>query len=468
MKINFKPTAPAASLYSLCHPWLKKSALAVSLLATLPLAATQFTGPAEWYTVNTNAVKKWQTAQTASPTLHVWRGVVADQSRGEVRFLVEAVGHAAGITTEFLVVGPLSDRAYESATVAIATPGDIVRAVESLGIKRGACIASRPFSFWPQGERFAATLRKLDHQEKRPLQTLLNDAERNDPLIGTGGIVFTGSRWHQDSCVADTNMPCSIISLYNAGETVFDVPFQADQSEVYGRLTLAEALPHGELLEITLAPLLPPDGKPRVLPLTINAATHAGKVGLTCYDSANRQVHSGSISNTLAWLQSQEQAGRDIFVTLALDDQMVLKQAAEVARLFTMLDGKGIKIGGKSESGLYPKAFAPQAHWRTHKGRHPQPFELHLTPNDAGGYSKKLIFIEEDWSVEGIDPALKPCEYPFNEWDELPALIEKTGGEDSKVRLLFVFAPSSEPLSLFMPGVRSVARRLDIVYIFTE
>ena len=80
--------------------------------------------------------------------------------------------------------------------------------------------------------------------------------------------------------------------------------------------------------------------------------------------------------------------------------------------------------------------------------------------------SKKLVFIEEDWTVEGLDPKLTPRDYPFTEWEEFPKLVIKAGGTDSKVRLLFVHAPADLPLSTFMPGVRAVADRLNLVYVF--
>ncbi|MFA6632642.1 MAG: hypothetical protein WCU90_10105, partial [Kiritimatiellia bacterium] len=220
---------------------------ALAACAVWRAAAAGFTGPAEWRTVHTNAVAAWQDAQAhAVPAGDVWRGVVADRQRREVRLLAEAVGHRVGITAEFLLVGPLSDRAYEAVAVTIALPGDIVRAVECLGLARGGCVGSRPFRFWPCGERVEATVRRLDvpGAPARPLRVLIDDKETAAPLVGEGGLVFTGARWEDATCRADTNMPSSVIALYNAPDTVFDVPFQVGQSEVYGRLSLAEALPY--------------------------------------------------------------------------------------------------------------------------------------------------------------------------------------------------------------------------------
>jgi hypothetical protein len=433
--------------------------------------AADFTGPASWRIVQTNAVNAWQAEQRkALPPGDVWNGVAADRQKREVRLLAEAVGHRVGITAEFLLVGPLSDRAYEAAAVTVAMPGDIVRAVERLGIARGGCVGSRPFRFWPCGERFAATVRRLDvpAAPARPLQTLIDDKEADAPMVGAGGIVFTGARWDGQTCQADTNMPSSVISLYNAGETVFDVPFQFGQSEVYGRLALAETLPYGAPLEIVFRPLLPADGAPRVFPLTAAAAVAGGQVTLTCAGADGAVLKQGVLADVLGWLRGQAEAGREPFVTVAMDDAMPLRQAADVARVFDMLDGKGIKLDGKTERGLYPKAFLPLEKWRERGDRHPQPFELHIARGADGALSKKLVFTEEDWTVEGLDPKLTPREYPFGEWAEFPKLVEKTGGPDSKVHLLFVYVPSDLPLSAFMPGVRAVAGRLQLVYVFGE
>ncbi len=431
--------------------------------------AKDFTGPDEWHTVHTNAVKAWQTAQSkALPADTVWRGVVADRQRREVRLLAEAVGHRVGITAEFLLVGPLSDRAYEAVAVTVAMPSDIVRAVESLGLARGGCIGSRPFRFWPCGERITATVRRLDVPDApaRPLQVLINDAEKENPLVGEGGLVFTGARWKGGGCSADTNMPSSVISLYNAPDTVFDVPFRVSQGEVYGRLSLAEALPYGAPLEIVLRPLMPADGRPRVLPLTVSATWNGERVTLTCTHADGSKAKEGDMAEVLTWLHAQSEAGREPYLTIHFDDAMPLRRAVGVAHVFDIVDGKGIKLDGKADDGLYPRAFLPQEKWREHKDRHPQPFELHVTQAEGGKLSKKLVFIEEDWTVEGLDPKLTPRDYPFTEWEEFPKLVIKTGGTDSKVRLLFVHAPADLPLSTFMPGVRAVADRLNLVYVF--
>jgi len=445
------------------------SVLMLVLVVETSVQAGAFTGPDVWRMVNTNAVKAWQEAQRerVSATFKVWPGVTADAQKREVRLLAEAVGHDVGVTTEFLLIGPSSDRAYEAAAVTVAMPSDVARAIESMGLARGGCVGSQPFRFWPVGERVTATVRRLDvpNAAERPLQALIRDEGAGSALFGEGGLVFTGGRWENGACHTDTNMPVSLVSLYNAAETVFDVPFQVGQSEVYGRLSLAESLPCGTLLEVVFRPLMP-DGKPRVLPLLVVAADGGGSVELTCKGMDGRLLHKAGLADAITWLRGQAEMGRELFVTLGMDDALPLKRAADVARLFVMMDGKGLKLDGKLDGGLFPRAFIPQQKWRERGGRNPQPFEVYVTQLADGKLAKKLIFIEEDWSVEGLDPKLTPREYPFERWEELPGLVNKAGGSDNKVQVLFIFAPLEMPLSCFMPGVRALADRLPLVYVF--
>jgi len=435
-------------------------------------SAKDFTGPDAWQSVNTNAINAWQAAQrkNASATVHVWKGVSSDTQRKEVRLLVEAVGHPEGTVTEFLVVGPDSHHAYESATIAVAKPSDIVRAIESIGIPRGQGVQSRPFRFRPKGERVATTLRGLGAADgaEQPLHAVVKDSAKEDvPLFGPEGLVFVGGqRDEAHACLADSQQPSAIISLYNEAGALFDLPRQALQSTVYGRLSLSRKLPYGALYEIVLRPSWPPDGQPRVREFALRAQRTDQVIQIVSSNLTERTVQIGTLAETLTTLKRASEKGRDLFVTLDLEDDLLLSEAMTVAHVFCMLDDKGIILDGRSETGLYPKAFLPQEKWRNREGRIPQPFELYVSRKPDGTCSRKLTFIEEDWSGEGLDPKLTPKEYPFADWQELPDLIRNAGGTDNKVEMLFVFAPADLPLSSFMPGVRSLAKRLPLVYVF--
>lgn len=431
--------------------------------------AKEFTGPTDWQTVNTNAVKAWQASQETktSATVRVWSGVVADAAKREVRVLVEAVGHNADTTMEFLIVGPRSNRAYESVTVSVAMPSDIVRALEWIGVPRGEGVDGRQFRFWPFGERVSATVRRVNEeaQKVRPLQSVIKDVRSDEPLYGEGGLVFTGGPWVDGVCHADTQQPSSVMSLFNEPDTLFDVPFLASKGAAYGRSVLAEKMTYGDVIEIVLKPLSLPEGvlRSKVLSLTAQPS-ETRETMIVCADQKGEMLKKGTLTEVLTWMKTLSDRGHDLFVTLTMSDELTLTQAADVTRVFVMLDGKGLKLYGKSKDGLFPRAFLPQDAWRKREGRTPQPFEVYLL-----GDTKKLTYIEEDWSGESLDPKLTPKEYPFSEMSELPALVKRVGDKDSKkVELLFVFAPRNEPLKKIMPAVRVLSERLPLVYIFGE
>lgn len=432
--------------------------------------ATQFTGPAVWSLVNTNAVKSWQSSQ-AGGDLVVLKGVVADKTKREIRLLVEAVGHAVGTTAEFLLVGPASDRAYEAVAVAVADPADIVKAMELIGVQRGRCVDASQFRFWAYGERCQIHLRRLDvpEAEERLISSLLADSHPDGSLLA-GGFLFTGGEWSagegEPACLTSSEPPCSVVSLYNQRGTLFDLPQQSGQSEVYGRLTLAEKLPYGALMEVILRPV---NSESMVLPVEMTAALgddNALRLHTRCL--ALKIERNESMESAMAWMRTQAESGKDLFVTLQFDPGLSMKQARDIARVFDILDGNGIKLYGKGKEGLYYRALLPQESWRKREDRNPQPFEIHLTRGDDGKLQKKLVFIEEDWNVEGLDPKLTPKEYPFELWAELEPLVVKAGGKDSKVLVVFFFAPADLKLADLMPAVDAVRKRLPLMHVFVN
>ncbi len=451
---------------------MSTKSIGISLILALRLCAgaADFTGPAEWRLVHTNAAARWQAQQKerAGENFLVLNGVAADKGSGEVRLLAEAVGHGAGTTAEFLLVGPASDRAYESAAVTVASPSDIVRAVEFTGVRRGRCVDGTRFHFVPCGERFRLFVRRLDEQDsvERPFRDLLRESTPDDPLLDDRGFAFAGGVWQEQDgakvCLADMVPPCSVVSLYNE-LSIFDLPRQAGQSAVYGRLTLKEALPYGTLLEVIVRPV---SRESLVLPLRVTALTEAGQLRLRVQNEARGIDRRGTLQDTVLWLKSQADAGSDLYLAAGFDDGLTVAQARDAASVFEVMALTGIHLYGKADDSVYYKAFLPQDEWRRREGRMPQPFELHLSRGERDALQKKLVFIEEDWNVEGLEPRLTPREFSFGEWHELLPLVVESGGRESRIRVLFVFAPAGMPIGEFMPGVRALNERLPLVHIF--
>ena len=109
----------------------------------LPLfAATKV--PTDWAPVQTNAIARWKAANRAPD------GVVWDRAAHAVRFLAEATGIGTGEPVEFLAIGPLSDRAYESLLVTVASPGAARAgsAAQSTANTSAAAYHGRTLGFW--------------------------------------------------------------------------------------------------------------------------------------------------------------------------------------------------------------------------------------------------------------------------------------------------------------------------------
>lgn len=397
----------------------------------------------EWSSVQTNAIARWK-AENKAPD-----GVAVDVAARSVRFLVEATGVEAGETVEFFAIGPLSDRAYESLFVTVASPAAIARAFDLIGVPRG--VGADPFAarLWPQGERIAVKVAPVGggavadglRPAAFPGQTLkdVRAAEEGDacaqPIVWTGG-------WRdaKGEPVAATNMPCAVFALYNHGPSLLQLGGQFDQTGTYGRFVAASRSPLGALFEVVATW----GGVARVQDVTLTLSTENAAQKIAALKEAAR--------------------GHDVYARLAFDATVSVERAAAYAQAFALLDGDGVKMNGQAEGQFFFRAFLPDPGWRERPGRIFQPFEVHVAADGA----RTFVFCEEDWSGEGMDPVLKPKTRPFRDWSELPGLIAKTGEQGAKVNVLFLFAPKATPVTELTPIVKAVGARVGTYYVFGE
>lgn len=409
----------------------------VVLLAALAAGAETAKAPMEWASVQTNAIARWK-AENKAP-----EGVVVDAATRTVRVLVEATGVETNEVVEFFAIGPLSDRAYESLFVTIASPAAIASAFDAIGVPRG--VAADPFAarLWPQGERVSLAVCPIgaDGTVRRFPGNLLKDAraaEEGDacarPVLWTGG-----TREASGTPVAATNIPCAVFALYNHAPSLLQLDGMFDQTSSYGRFVAAGAR-RGDLFEVAATW----DGVKRVKDVVLT---------LTADNAAER----------IAELKANAK-GCEAYVRLAFDASVTVEKAAAYAQAFALLDGAGVKMNGCAEGQFYFRAFLPDVSWRERPRRIFQPFEVHVAADGA----RTFVFCEEDWSGEGEDPVLKPKSTPFKEWSEIPGLIAKTGEQGAKVNVLFVFAPKGMSVTELTPVVKAVGARVGTYYVFGE
>lgn len=422
---------------------VKRSKVGSSLLAALmPILsfAENARAPMDWHPVQTNGIARWK-AENKAPD-----GVVADVAARSVRFLAEATGTGAGETVEFFAIGPLSDRAYESLLVTVASPTAIAAAFDKISLPRGVGANPLQARLWPYGEKVSIAVKPLGGVPAADagsgLALLLKDVrtkEEGDSL--SAPVVWTaGARDGRDIPIAATNMPCAVFALYNHAPSLLQLDGLFDQTSTYGRYVAATTQKAGELFEVTATW----DGKPHVKDVELKL----------------------SESNAVARIAAlQETAKRlDVHVRLAFDASVTVARAATYAEAFASLDGKGLKMNGQAEGQFFFRAFLPDPAWRERAGRIFQPFEVHIAADGA----RTFVFCEEDWSGEGIDPVLKPKRTPFKDWNELPGLIAKTGEQGEKINVLFLFAPKSTPVADLTPILKVTSERINTFYVFGE
>lgn len=426
-------------------------------------------GPEAWDFKHPQAVESWRKAQepTLSPMRRLFgKTVIADKTAGTVELLAEATGVATGYEIEFLLLGPLSDRAYEGLAMTFDQPSAILQALAFLGVPRGEgpdLFKNRVIS---KGERFALQVRKPDEpaSANRSADEWVSDSEWKDgPGFLTRGLPYVGTTASPEE--TDATMPAAVVAAYDEPRSLFGLPFPADKGAIYGRFRAKTPLKEGEPIVFTLKHLRTPDGKPRVLSavLAVKPGVFEGSI-----DGATAQALTDAA--LVPWLKALTETGRDPFVRVNFAPETTVGHAKAVSGLLMLVDGEGgIRIDYPLPGQLYPRAFLPPEGWRDRTKRPYQPWEIHFTPKpDApGAFTKALIQVEEDWSGEGIDPILTPKTYPFETWAEAEALIKRLDASDGNMRVVFFFVPADAPVSVILEAAAALYQRLPLMWVFS-
>lgn len=289
-------------------------------------------------------------------------------------FTASATGVGKGSTVEFLFIGSDSDRDYEAMFTIDMPIVDFVKAVEKAGLRPGQPIDPPKCQVWPVGtpvifEPALSTFVKVDSSDGFSL----------------GRFVYTGGLRTTDGApVASKEMPASVCSLYSLGQSLFLPEGILTQGDVYGRFTAKEALKKGEKYAFTL---------------TWNDSDRPKHLDLV--------VKPGESADIIRRLKEESKAV-NIDVRVSFDAAVTVNEATQLAKALAVIDSVRVKITGCRDGSLFYRAFLPLVKWTERQNRMVQPFEL--TINDNG---EELLFIEEDWTVEGDDPKLTPTSITF-------------------------------------------------------
>ena len=282
-------------------------------------------------------------------------------------FTASATGVEKGTTVEFFFVGPDSDRDYEAMFTLDMPIADFAQAIEKAGMRSGQPINPEVCRVWPVGTPVAF----------QPEISKFVTADESDwPSLGR--IIYTGGLRNTNGVpVASSEMPASVCSFYSLGQSLFLPEQMLGQSDAFGKFHASQTLKKGSKYAFTV-----------------------------CWNDADRPKHLALHAvpgNSAALLKKlkEESLSSSVDVLVSFDKNLTVAEATLFAKALDLVDSVRVKITGCRPDSLFFRAFLPLVKWSERQNRMVQPFELSI--NDNGD---KLVFIEEDWSVDGDDPKL--------------------------------------------------------------
>ena len=167
--------------------------------------------------------------------------------------------------------------------------------------------------------------------------------------------------------------------------------------------------------------------------------------------SKYRDFKSGNAKENILKLKSFGNHSLDVLAMFSGD--MTVSEAKAAANALQALDSVQIKINGTNDNGLFYRAFLPLVKWSDRSERLLQPFELTL-----GDDKDELLYIEEDWSGESLNPKLTPKKISFADAKKY-----------KKTTTCFIYAKRDEKLSRIYEAKKQLAETSIINwYIFEK
>lgn len=343
--------------------------------------------------------------------------VSADAASRSVSISAKATGITENAPVEFLLVGPDSDRDYESVFVTELSADEIAKAFEKAGIPRGTSINERACRFWPAGCRVSV--------EPSPWN-YVSDCEGQDGLLP---VTYTGGeRDAYGTPAAATNMPAAVFAFYSLAQSMLLLDDALDQSETYGRFKAGRTLEKGTRVVFTVTW----DGFSGTRPFALN-------------------LKSGNLKESIEAMRAMADDADGLEVTPSFDADMTLREAVSAAKAVSVLDSRKVKVNGFREGQFFYRAFLPLEKWRDRSERLTQPLEVYMSSSNT-----TFVVIDEDWSVEGLEPK------------RTPRTVDLTEARGAHADTCFIYAPPDTKLSRLYDFKHSFPATFRNWYLYCE
>lgn len=395
---------------------MKYKAIPMLLALATTLAAVEIDIP----TYEAELDKIAEQRKAANSKLIVERGICVDTEKKEIILDAVATEITENGICEFAVISLNSGHDYEALFKVYATPTRICKAIEALGTKRGRPVDYSTLTFWSKGEHYTASV-KYNGVERPITDYIFNAIDKKimDPIT----FIYLGSKWKNEAdgtetFAGDSEGPGSIISMYNEPLSVFDIPRNAPQGQVYEKTLVSKNVigKEGEKVEIIL--------RPEVRPETAPTRNNEISVALTKAGISINGAAAISPVDFIKYLTEKKQLKQDTYVQLAYAADVSLTDIASFATLINQLELKEqLKVESPTNQ-LYYKAFLPQDAWLKRSDRLAQPLEFYISKTEDK-ITKKLIAVKEIWpdNSESINPTLEPKEYELTNETKLAELV---------------------------------------------
>lgn len=332
-----------------------------------------------------------------------------------VTFTATATGVKKGDAVEFGFISKSSDHAYEALFILDDTLTDIENAIIKAGIPAGHPIDASKCYLRSTGAYVELSPSILD------FITLKESLRRPIPqIVHTGGLKDA-----KGALLAENNNPSALFAFFNCPQAplVYDGLF--NQGDVYGDYLSKDGLKKGVQKTFTL--------------------TWRGKT----MKKLEYEITKANVQEII--LKIKEESAKNVLdVQISFSPDLTVAEAVSIANAVSVIDSDRVKINGVKSGNIYYRAFLPLIKWLDRSERLLQPFELQLAEKD------KLVFIEEDWNVEGADPKLKEKEITFDDVAKHP-----------KTKTCFIYAKNADKLSrIFEAMARFKKGHIESWYIF--
>ncbi len=395
-------------------------------------------------------------------------GLIADKRQQRVEVKVERSTVGKNSPCEFTVIAESSDHGYEALFIAFAKPSDVQQALQFLGTEPGATYDPAALRFWAKGETFLLSVARSNAAPIR-LEQLMVD-RRTGKSLREAGFIFGGSRIEPSRddprkrvYVADVLQPKSIVSLFNATDSVLDVPYFARKEDVYQNTIINPAyeFPEGTLLTLIIE-AANKDGSKRVKDLALivesgasgadaPAGATAALVGLRVQlkDGVSILNEQPTLLGAVEKLATLDRMKHDYYLSVQFAENVTLAQVQAAAKVLAIIDSdKGVRIEPPASGQLFYRAFTPDQKSLNRAARLDHPWELSLAETD-GRLAGRLLLVSSVWKDGASHSELEFSERAvFGGSDlrkELDAELAQglQANRRLKPEVILVFAPST-------------------------